>query len=99
MRSALKFRTNFDCRARLVHSNVKLIFLAVSILAQPPQRPSSKGNPAENTGPPHFLHLVGTIITTYFIMIMCVASYKEEARCIALANQSSQNGLIFNKFR
>ncbi len=42
-----------------------------------------EGNPVENTGPPHFLHLVGTTITTHFMMITCVASYKEEARCIA----------------
>ena len=98
MRRVLKFRTNFDCRTRVVHSNVKLIFLAASILAQPPQRPSPEGNPVENTGPPHFLHLVGTIITTYFMMITCVASYKEEARCIAtetLLIQSCLNQLGF----
>jgi len=84
-RSALKFRTNFDCRTRVVHSNVKLIFLAASILVQPPQRPSPEGNPVEETGPPHFLHLVGTIIITYFMMVSCVASYKEEARYLVLA--------------
>lgn len=77
-RSALKFRTNLDCRTRVIHSIVKLIFLAASILAQLVQRSFPEGSPTEETGPPHFLHLAGTIITTYFLITSCVAGYKEK---------------------
>jgi hypothetical protein len=75
---------------------VRLIFLAASILAQPIQRPLSESNPIEKTGPPHFLHLAGTVISRYFMTIGRVASYKEETKRLVLANQSPQNGVIFN---
>jgi hypothetical protein len=75
---------------------VRLIFLAASILAQLAQRSFPEGNPMEKTGPPHFLHLAGTVISTYFMIISCVASYKEKTKRLVFANQSSQNGLIFS---
>jgi hypothetical protein len=50
----------------------------------------------EKTGPPHLLHIAGTVISRYFITISGVASYKEETKRLVLANQSPQNGVIFN---
>ena len=82
-------------RTCAIHSKVKLIFLAASILTQLTQRPFPEGNSIEKTAPPHFLHLAGTIITTYFMIVGCVASYKEETKRLVFANQSSQNGLSF----
>jgi hypothetical protein len=70
--------------------------LAASILAQLTQRPLSENDAIEKIGPPHFLHLAGTVISTYFMMISCVASYKQETKRLVLANQSPQNGVIFN---
>jgi hypothetical protein len=75
---------------------VRLIFLAASILAQPIQRPLSENDPIEKMGPPHFLHLAGTVITTYFMINSGVASYKQETKHLILANQSRQRGVIFN---
>jgi hypothetical protein len=75
---------------------VRLIFLAASILAQLTQRPFQEGIPMEKTGPPHFLHLAGTVISAYFMIISCVASYKEKTKRLVFVNQSSQNGLIFS---
>src|SRR3989304_9261227 len=95
-RSVLKCRTNFDCRTFAIHSSVRLIFLAASILAQLAQKPFPEGNSMEKTGPPHFLHLAGTVISTYFMIISCVASIKEKTKRLVFANQSSQNGLIFS---
>jgi len=78
---------------------VRLIFLAASILAQPIQRPLSENDPIEKIGPPHFLHLAGTVISRYFMTISGVASYKEETKRLVLANQSRQKGVIFNGLR
>jgi hypothetical protein len=75
---------------------VRLIFLAASILAQPIQRPLSENDPIEKIGPPHFLHLAGTVISRYFMTISGVASYKEETKRLVLAHQSRQKGVIFN---
>src|SRR3990170_3120043 len=75
-----------------MHSTLKLIFLAASILAQVTQRPSPEGNPIEKTGPPHFLHLVGAIIRTSNMTISSVADYKEEPKCVVSAIQSSHIG-------
>jgi hypothetical protein len=77
-----------------IHSSVRLIFLAASILAQPTQRPLSENNPIGKTGPPHLLHVAGSVISAYFIMTNCVASYKEETEGLVFSNQSPQNGLI-----
>jgi len=79
-----------------IHSSVRLIFLAASILAQPTQRPLSESNPIEKTGPQHFLHVAGSVISTYFMITGCVASYKEETKRLAFANQSPQNGLVLD---
>jgi hypothetical protein len=75
---------------------VKLIFLAASILAQPKQRPLSESNPIEKAGPPHFLHVDGSVISTYFMMTNCVASYKEETKRLVFDSQSPQNGLVLD---
>jgi hypothetical protein len=75
---------------------VRLIFLAASILAQPIQRPLSENDPIEKIGPPHFLHLAGAVMSRYFMTISYVASYKEETKRLASANQSRQKGVIFN---
>jgi hypothetical protein len=75
---------------------VRLIFLAASILAQPMQRPLSENDPIEKIGPPHFLHLAGTVMTSYFMIISAVASYKEETKRLVLANQSRQKEVILN---
>jgi hypothetical protein len=75
---------------------VRLIFLAASILAQPIQRPLSENDPIEKIGPPHFLHLAGTVITRYSMTTSGVSGYKEETKRLVLANQSRQKGVIFN---
>ena len=79
-----------------IHSSVRLIFLAASTLTQPAQRPLSESNPIEKTGPPHFLHVAGSVISTYFMITSCVASYKEETKRLVFASQSLQNGLILD---
>jgi hypothetical protein len=48
------------------------------------------------TGPPHFLHLAGTVIGTYSTINSCDAGYKEETRLGVLVSQSPQNGVIFD---
>jgi len=92
--SPLKRRTDFDCATRAIHSNVKLIFLAASILAQVRQRTFPEGDPMEKRGPPHFLHLAATVMSTYFIVVSCGASYKEETKRLVFSSQSPQNGLV-----
>jgi len=89
-RSALTCGTDSGCRTSPIHSKLKLIFLAASILAQVTQRPSPEGNPIEKTGPPHFLHRVGTIISKSFMTINSVANYKEETKRLVLAHGSPQ---------
>ena len=70
----LRFGRDFDCKTPAIHSTVKLIFLAASNLAQLTQRPTTEGNLTETRGPPHFLHLVGTIIRKSFMIVGDVAN-------------------------
>jgi len=79
----------------IFHSVLKLIFLAASILAQFRQRALLEGNSADNNGAPHFLHLSGIIITS-FMIINDIASYKGWTKCLGLANQPRQSGLLLN---
>jgi hypothetical protein len=78
----------------IFHSVLKLIFLAASNLAQLTQRLLPEGNSVDNSEAPHFLHVSGIISTS--LMNIVVASYKEETECPGLANQSRQNGFLFN---
>jgi len=75
---------------------VKLIFLAASILAQLRQRPFPESNPVDKRGPPHFLHLAATVMSTYFMMTSGAASYKEKTKRLGFARQLPQNELILN---
>jgi hypothetical protein len=88
--SALTCGTDFGYKTCTIHSKLKLIFLAASILAQVTQRPSPEGNPIEKTGPPHFLHLAGTIISKSFMTINSAANYKEETKRLVLGHGSPQ---------
>jgi hypothetical protein len=75
---------------------MKLIFLAASILAQVRQRPFPEGNPIEKRGPPHFLHLAATVMSTYFIIISCAVSYKEKSKGLVFGHQLPQNEPILS---
>jgi hypothetical protein len=73
--------------------------LAASILAHPTQRPLSESHPVEKIGLPHFLHVIGSAITTNFMITSHTASYKQETNHLVLANQSPQNGLIADELQ
>ena len=73
-------------KSRTIHSKLKLIFRAASNLAQLKHRPSPDVIPIERAGPPHFLHLVVTAISTIIHGHRCVAIYKGEAKWLVLVS-------------
>ena len=88
--SDLRFGRDFDCKTRTIHPTLKCIFRAASNLAQLTQRPPTEGNPVGMTGPPHFLHFVGTIMRKSFMIVRAVA------KRLTQTNQTPQDGPLFN---